>query len=52
MENQDKVIKVETIDRPMTIHLKDGSKVEVQGKVINTHYESGRKDAKVIVPKM
>lgn len=51
-KNEDKVVKVETIERPMTVKLTSGETVSTGGKVIYTHYASGRKDCKVIVTKI
>jgi hypothetical protein len=47
--NQDKVIKIETIQKNMCITLGDGTKLPTKGKVINTYYQSGRKDCKVVI---
>jgi hypothetical protein len=51
MEKEDKIIKVTTTDREMSLLLKDGTRLPTKGKVIDTYYESGRHDAKVVLEK-
>lgn len=51
MEKEDKIIKVETIEKDMSVTLTNGNILPTKGKIINTYYESGRKDCQVIVDK-
>ena len=48
---EDKIIKVEEELAEATINLKTGEKVPVRTKTIYTHYESGKKDCKIIMEK-
>ena len=46
-KEEDKVILVNVTDKTMTMTLKDGQQIPVGAKVIETHYESGRKDCHI-----
>jgi len=43
----DKIIKVEEELSTMNVNLKDGTKIPVKAKTINTYWSSGRKDCKI-----
>jgi hypothetical protein len=48
---EDKVTNTIVTKKEMTIILKDGTKMSVPSKVIETFYESGRKDCNIEIEK-
>ena len=46
---EDKIIKITEDQGEMTVTLKNGIKSKVLAKTIDTYWESGRKDCKIII---
>ena len=44
---EDKIIKVEEELSTMSVNLKNGTKIPVKAKTINTYWTSGRKDCDI-----
>ena len=44
---EDKIIKVEEELSTMSVNLKNGTKIPVKAKTINTYWTSGRKDCEI-----